>query len=172
MDASDGQRFLNKRNVDDLDNDDHWLWSRVDRIKRSINTVLGSENEETKSKSRVKRGWFDDWLPKTEAPSDSETTTTTTEFSLFNWGNTNNDEKTTEKATTKAPEEQQPASILHRAQSDDSRSLDGEDDDGNNEDDDNEIYDGSGGYTKIEETRTVYDTKLERFCKFVLNDFF
>ncbi|XP_055304960.1 uncharacterized protein LOC129569814 [Sitodiplosis mosellana] len=164
LDASEGQRFLHKRSVDDLDNendDEHWLWSRVDRIKRSINTVFGNEDEGTKLKSRVKRGWFDDWL-QTEAPT-GETTTTTTEapFNLFNWGSTNNDEKSKTEAPESEPD--QPAAIMNRAQADDSRDQD--------EDDDNDIEDGSG-YTKSTETRTVYEVKLERFfrLKFKVNE--
>lgn len=166
LDASEGQTFIHKRSTDDLDgensNDEHWLWSNVNRIKRSINTVFGHGNEQSESK-RVKRGWFDDpWFPLPSSSPDGETTTTQAPFNLFNWGNLNNDEKT----TTKASEVQQPASMMHRAQADDSRHVEeDEDEDANTEDDDNDIDDGSG-FSKIEETETVYRTTLERFCKF------
>lgn len=166
MDASEGQRLLHKRSADDLDNennDEHWLWSRVDRIKRSIDTVFGNDNERTKSKSRVKRGWFD-WAEPVESTPDDGVTTTTLKNpfeSLFDFGNANKDEK----STTKAPEVEHPAANLNHAQADESRNED-EDEDSTPEDDDNEIYDGSG-YSKVEVTRTVYETKLERFCKFM-----
>lgn len=54
MDASDGQQILHKRSVDDLNNnDEHWLWAPVNRIKRSLHNVLGTgDNHLTK---RIKR---------------------------------------------------------------------------------------------------------------------
>lgn len=165
LDASEGQRFLHKRSADDVDsenNDEHWLWSHVDRIKRSINTALGNENDETKSKNRVKRGFWD-WgsdLLATEAPSNGPTTTTEAPFSLFNWGLTNNDDK----SKTEAPEPEHPAAVMNRPQSDESHNQD-DDLDEPIEDDENDIDDGSG-YRKIEETRTDYTTTLERYCKF------
>lgn len=143
MDVSEGQRFLRKRSIDDFnndDNDEHWLWSHVNRIKRSLNDALGTENEQLESNSRVKRNWFD-WIG-TDAPSNVVTTTTEPSkgIDMFNWfGSPNEDEK----STTKAPDFEQPAL----------------------EDDDNEIYDGSG-YNQIDETHPVIETKLERFCKF------
>lgn len=117
----------------------------------------------------MKRGWFDDpfELFKKEDPASETTTTTEASKNAFQsffdtFGNSNKNEK----STTKAPEVEQPAVNLHRAQADESQDED-EDEDSTPEDDDNEIYDGSG-YSKVEVTRTVYETKLERFCEFML----
>lgn len=61
MDVTDGQKFHQKHNIDDLeDNDEHWLWTHVNRIKRSIHNVLESSNDHITK--RIKRGWFD-WEP-------------------------------------------------------------------------------------------------------------
>lgn len=65
LDASEGWRSLHKRSIDN--DDEHWLWSNVNRIKRSIHGML----QNPVSKIRSKRGWFDDWLV-TEEPKTTE----------------------------------------------------------------------------------------------------
>lgn len=76
LDGSEGQRFLHKRSADndlDNDNDEGWLWTNVDRIKRSIQNVI-------EPNKRAKRGLFDSWFSTdtttTEAPSTTPAPTT------------------------------------------------------------------------------------------------
>lgn len=75
LDGSDGLRSLHKRSIDNDDGDSHWLWSNVNRIKRSINGMLQS----SETKSRTKRGWLDDWL-LTEAPKTTDKETVVVEY--------------------------------------------------------------------------------------------
>lgn len=104
MDASEGQRFLHARSANEIDRDDeHWLWSHVGRIKRSIQSVLGNENEHLNK--RKKRDWAWPWEDEsasetTEEPTTKEPTTASS-FNLFNPFGFNNDEK----VTTQSPEE-------------------------------------------------------------------
>lgn len=157
---SEDQRFLHKRSINDLDsddNDEHWLWTHVDRIKRSISNVLGSDNEQAKSRS--KRGLFDWWV--TEAPI-SETTTTEAPIPVqpFDWFkpfDANNDNGSNKPSNIEQPPE------ADQEQADHSEDEDDEDND----------IDGSG-YTKIIETETVVEKNVEQFCKSIdvvfLND--
>lgn len=105
MDASEGQRFSHVRSANEIENDDeHWLWSHVSRIKRSIGSVFGNDNEQ--SIKRVKRGFWDLWNePATEAAEDAATTTTTTESSFFNFDPFGL--MTDDKSTTKSPESEE-----------------------------------------------------------------
>lgn len=87
LDGSEGQQLLHARSVNEIENnDEHWLWAHVDRIKRSIESVLGNGKEH--GNKRMKRGLFDwDWGDdsKTEAPTtqSSNTEASTTPFNIF-----------------------------------------------------------------------------------------
>lgn len=75
MDGSEGQRFLHARSANEIENDDeHWLWAHVDRIKRSIESVLGSGNGHPNK--RMKRDLFD-WPSWGSDDAESDTTTET-----------------------------------------------------------------------------------------------
>lgn len=161
MDASEGERFLHKRSIDDLDtndNDEHWLWSHVGRIKRSIDTVLGTSDVQSNLKNRLKRDIFDFWgsSPTTEAPTrEAPNAETTTAFNLFNnfWGSSNDETTTT---TTNAPE------VEHAVGHQNEHHGNDEEDDINPEDD--------NANNDLEDTATwsdnTLDSKLSRFCKF------
>lgn len=62
LDASEGWRSIHKRAIDNLDDDDdddsHWLWSNVNRIKRSIHDML----QTPETQIRAKRDWWNAWL--------------------------------------------------------------------------------------------------------------
>lgn len=94
MDGSEGHQVSHAHNANEIENnDEHWLWTHVDRIKRSIESVLGSGN--VHGNKRVKRDWSWGWSDDTtETPSPQETTTASFSFfSLFG----NNEETTTPK---------------------------------------------------------------------------
>lgn len=135
LDASDGQRFLHKRSIDDLSNDnEHWLWSRVDRIKRSVHSAWNGENDESEANSRVKRDFWDLFKTDTE-------TTTTPKPDHFNIPDVFD---TTQKT-------------IDREQADhtDRNDID-EEDDGNEN--------GSGG-NNIDDSLSTSTMKLYQFCK-------
>lgn len=148
MDASEGQKFLQKRTIADSDsNDEHWLWTHVDRIKRSIHDALG--NGKDHAANRVKRWWWDEVKPKeNDKP---ETTETPKGFDLFNW---NKDDEPT----------QEPAHI----EQSDRRNEQGDESIQNSieeeEDADIDVNDGSGS-NPLDETTDSLNSKLERFCK-------
>lgn len=141
MDASEGQH---KHSIADSDsNDEHWLWTHVDRIKRSIHDVLGSGKDH--AANRVKRFWpWDDDKPKEEKPAPE----TSKGFDLFGW-------KTDDEPTPK------PAHIEQRGEQEDESIQNAIEEE---EDVDNEANDGSGS-NPIDETTDSFDSKLERFCK-------
>lgn len=143
LDASEGHRFLSKRSIDQQDNDEHWLWTHVDRIKRSIHGIF---NEDTKTNNRVKRDWWDSWLtsPTTEEGTTSTTTTEAIPAEIRI--------STTQANIDETKEDE--------FQDDHTEPEDSMDDD----DSDNEI-DGSGLH-KSYETNDVYESKTERFCKY------
>lgn len=126
----------------------------MDRIKRSISNVLGSDGEQAKSRS--KRGWFDWGL--TEAPN-SETTTTTEApqpVQPFDWFKPSNNDNESNK----------PSNIEHPPEDNREQADHSEDED----DEDNDIE--ASGYTKIIETDTVVEKNAGQFCKsFDLLDF-
>ncbi|XP_031635070.1 basement membrane-specific heparan sulfate proteoglycan core protein isoform X6 [Contarinia nasturtii] len=74
---SEGLNSHHKRSIDEFDGDEDWLWSNVNRIKRSIGKALGNEENETPLKNRAKRGFFDWW--DSGSSSDGKESTTTTE---------------------------------------------------------------------------------------------
>lgn len=136
MDASEGHQLLHARRANEIESDDeHWLWTHVGRIKRSIESVLRNDNGHLSK--RIKRGFWP-W----ENDNESETTeTTTTAKSLFDFDlfGSNNDEKTT--ATTKSSKE------------DDRSQNDGSVEDENviNQDDlDTDLIEGSGSSKNYE----------------------
>lgn len=158
---ADGNKIhaLHKRSASDLENsenDEHWLWSHVSRIKRSISDLLQSEESSVKN-SRKKRDLWDPW-----GFFDEKTTET----------------PTTEKSTTEEPAPQEvkvlettTKSSISNEQSDNTEEplLDDENDEQDEADEheeadeDNEIY-GSGSHN-FDVTPNLINSKLERFCK-------
>lgn len=170
MDASDGHRYLNKRSIDSdkADTDEHWLWSNVNRMKRSLDSVLYDENRKSGFVERVKRDLFDFWGLNSD--SDSETTTTSTtaapsesekkdESPSWPWNTLDSPSSsdTKETTTTKKPND----NILEDIEQSDHTEHDDEFE--SEDDEDNEI-DGSGLH-KIDDRNDVLEPKLERFCK-------
>lgn len=140
LDASEGWRSLNKRSINNDDDDSHWLWSNVNRIKRSIHGMLQSPE----SKGRAKRDVFgndDNWwdiFSETEKPKTNEKETVVV--------------KHTTEYTTEIIEETEEQNV----HSNDLETLnESEDDELGNE------IDGSG----TQEPEFTIDGKLEQFCK-------
>lgn len=157
MDGSEGQRFLHARSANEIENnDEHWLWDQVDRIKRSIESVLGHDNEH-RSK-RMKRGLFD-WIGGDESENEVETTEASTTESpttkAFDWLDPlgwNSDEK----ATTVPPRED------HYHQNDGSP----EEETTNQEDLDLDSAEGSGSSRDYDPTDT-----FSQYCELHILDF-
>lgn len=88
MDGPEGQQLLHARSVNEIENnDEHWLWAHVGRIKRSIESVLGNDSQH--GSKRMKRGFFDFFdsnSETTEAPATTQTPNEeapTTPYSIF-----------------------------------------------------------------------------------------
>lgn len=168
MDGSEGLRYLHKRSVDDIDsenNDEHWLWTHVNRIKRSIDSVIGTNNEPN---NRVKRGLFDSWFDTpTEAPKQETTTaapttatpTTDRVAPLFSLGSLFGNEKSAEKSpeADESRQEQNDNSVPDEL----SNAVEDGSDDGVDDDD---FEDGSGS--------SQIEPRTERFCKLFRIHFF
>lgn len=151
MDASEGQRFLHAKSANEIESDDeHWLWAHVGRIKRSINSVLGNDNEHPNK--RIKRGFWD-FLDTSETTEEVTTSTTSKPlFNIFDSFGSNNDEKTTAKPTREENSEE-----LNRSQND----VSAEDGNSGTEDDlDVDLPEGSGS-NKIDESEDKYSPYCE-----------
>lgn len=75
LDASEGQRLLHARNVNEIEsNDEHWLWAHVGRIKRSIGSVIGDTSKYPNKRIKRNTGWSWPW----DTIENSDTTESTT----------------------------------------------------------------------------------------------
>lgn len=152
MDASEGQRFHDAHSANETESDEeHWVWSHVDRIKRSIENVLGNDNQHPNK--RVRRGFWDLFDTPSETTEEANKSTTTKPFfNLFDSFGSSNDKKTTAESTKEENSEE-----LNRSQND------GSVEDGNlgTEDDlDIELPEGSGS-SKTDETLDNYSPYCE-----------
>lgn len=155
LDESDDQQLHHRNGVNDFENnDEHWLWTRVDRMKRSIENVMGNSDQHLGN--RVKRQLFS-WFNEPEAPKSEDSPPESPKPNLNFWDPFGLNSKKDEPSTTKAPE------IEHL----DEPAADGEDEGENYTEDSEDLYnvatDGSGS-NKVDDNNDEYP-KFYRFCK-------